>query len=149
MGLAVKRFEARRLREESVRRWVALSQSTEAVDKIRSFFRSGERVVGPHEQKTLALLASIWKVDLDTKGALVGTKEFAISSEVGPKGLAEWVSSQLGLTARKDAPNVHLKVQISADLKHQKPIIQRMRRCKRPEQVNVGGAQRYANPVST
>src|ERR1022692_740143 len=78
------------------------------------------------EQKSLTLLASIWKVELDTKGALVATKEFPNMSGGGLKEFADWVASQLGLTALKDAPGIHLKVQIPADLKNQKPVIQRI-----------------------
>jgi len=82
------------------------------------------------DTKPLSLTASIWKVELDTKGALVATKEFSTQSGDGSAAsldkLAEWVSSQLELTARKNAPNVHLKVQIPADLNNQEPIIQRI-----------------------
>jgi hypothetical protein len=102
---------------------IALSQFTEAVDKIRGFFRSEEHVVkGP----SFTLLTSIWKVELDTKGALVASKEFPSTSADGLKDAAEWVSDQLGLTTQKSAPKIHLKVQIPGDLKNQKPIIQRI-----------------------
>src|SRR6478672_11462133 len=63
---------------------IALSQFTEAVDKIRSFFRSHEPVVtgqSSHEQKSFTLRASIWKVELDTKGALVATRQFPSTSD--------------------------------------------------------------------
>ena len=106
---------------------IALSQLTEAVDKICSFFRPDKQVVtsqSTHEPKALTLLASIWTVDLDTKGALVASKEFS-ASEGGLSGFTEWVAGQLGVTARKNAPGVHLAVQIPADLKNQKPLIQR------------------------
>lgn len=84
------------------------------------------------EKKPLTLLASIWKVELDTKGALLTTKEFAAGSghvsATSLEELAEWVSNQLGLTARDDvSPTaVRLKVQIPADLTNEKPIIQRI-----------------------
>ena len=82
------------------------------------------------EKKPLALHASIWKVELDSKGTLLATKEFSAGSgHVSATSLGEfakWVSNQLELTARKGAPNVHLKVRVPADLKSEKPIIQRI-----------------------
>lgn len=79
----------------------------------------------------LTLVASIWKVELDQKSTMLATKEF--SSRAGPgvsprslKEFAEWVSNQLELTARKGAPKVHIKVHIPANLKSEKPIVERI-----------------------
>jgi hypothetical protein len=82
------------------------------------------------EKKPLALRASIWKVELDSKGTQLGSKEFSAGSghvsETSLREFAEWVSNQLELTARKGAPKVHLKVEIPADLTSEKPMLQRI-----------------------
>jgi hypothetical protein len=81
------------------------------------------------EPKSIALLASIWKVSLDTKGELVGTMEFSERANgVSPatlEKLGKWVSNQLGIDLPTNAPKVRLKVMIPADLDNQKPIIER------------------------
>jgi hypothetical protein len=86
--------------------------------------------LGQKEKKPLALHASIWKVELDSKGTQLATKEFSAGSrDVSAESLkefAKWVSDELELTGRKGAPKVHLKAQIPADLKREKPIIQRI-----------------------
>jgi hypothetical protein len=106
--------------------------ATYSIVRSNASSTSGAQVVQA-EKKPLTLLASIWKVELESKGSLVGQKEFSAGlggiSETTLQELAEWVSNQLGLPARKDAtptPKVHLKVQIPADLTTEKPIIQRI-----------------------
>jgi hypothetical protein len=83
------------------------------------------------EKKILTATASIWKVDLDTKGALVGSKELSGTpgrgiSAANLNELADWISSELGLAERKDAKKVRVKVLIPADLSSRKPLIQRI-----------------------
>jgi len=85
--------------------------------KTRSGAAQAENApVAQKENKPLAVDASIWRVELDSKGTLLATKEFSAGSgHVSTESLkefAKWVSDELELTARKSAPKVHLKAHI-------------------------------------
>lgn len=88
--------------------------------------------LGPgDDKKILTATASIWKVDLDTKGSLVASKELSGKRGGGIPAtsfteLADWISSELGLAEKKNAKKVRIKILIPADLASQEPIIQRI-----------------------
>lgn len=125
-----------------------------AIFGVAAWWKNSSRVAPPgDEKKLLSLAASIWKVDLDTKGALVATREFPGAPGDIPaaslNALADWVSSQLGLTERKDAPNIRLKVHIPADLTNQKPLIQRTPEGKMEILLwNIDGGGKLRAPLS-
>ena len=86
---------------------------------------------GPgEEKKTLTAVTSIWKVNLDTKGDLVASKELSSArgggfSATNFNDLADWIAGELGLPERK-GENVRVKMEVPADLSSQKPVFRRI-----------------------
>ena len=92
---------------------------------------SSKATAPPPEGKLLTVAASIWKIDLDAKGALVASREFAGSAgeNISSATLAEmsnWIASQFGLAEGKAVEEIRVKVQIPADLNSGPPRFTRI-----------------------
>ena len=103
-----------------------------AIAGVAAWWVSSSKAATPTaEGKFLTIAASIWKVDLDTKGALVATREFpgAAGKNIPAPligDMAEWIFAQLGVADRKPAPSVRIKIEVPANLGSQKPRFERI-----------------------
>lgn len=103
-----------------------------AIAGVAAWWVSGSKPDAPvAEQKLLTVAASIWKVELDTKGALVATREFPgtpgenlAAATIGE--LAGWIARELALPERNEVKNVRLKVRVPANLNSQAPRFERV-----------------------
>jgi len=103
-----------------------------AIAGVAAWWISNSKAAAPAaEGKLLTIAASIWKVDLDAKGEMVATREFAgatnetiLPAVIGE--LAEWIFAQLGVADRKPLQSVRVKMQIPANLGSQKPRFERI-----------------------